>query len=94
MKPNSDNENDSIFKRFYFGVSGRYSSYETEIVVMENNALAASSNYKFSAAVWLPFVFKQIPDDSYAHKNYILDSRSSVVGIEIGKLIRSLPSVK
>lgn len=76
------------------GIIPSYSSFETEVVVMASNGQSLNSNYHYSAAVWLPFIFKQIKDDSYAHTNYNLDARSSVIGIEIAKLIRSLSTTQ
>ncbi len=74
------------------GIIPSYSSFETDISVIEASGQSAQSTFKFRAAVWTPFVFKQVRDDSYAFDNYKIDSRSAVIGIEIAKLIRTLNS--
>lgn len=69
------------------GLIPSYSSFETEISVHQDGAKTISSSFDYSAAVWLPLAYKQLKDDSFAFDNYNIDSRSSVIGIEIAKLI-------
>lgn len=81
----------SVFTVLSVGLIPTYSSFDVDLFVSENtDRLVAHSSYKHNTAIWLPFVFKQLRDDSYALENYNIDARASVLGTEIAKLIRSI----
>lgn len=66
-----------------------YTSNEVELVVNENGKQIAKVSHIYSAAVWLPFIFKQWKDDSKAISLYESDAQSSVLGVEIAKILHS-----
>lgn len=84
----------SILTVLSVGIIPSYSSFDTDLFVYENTHGQAQSNYSYRAAIWLPFAFKQLRQDTYAFENYHIDARSSVIGTEIAKLIRSVGDCK
>lgn len=80
----------SILTVLSAGVIPLYSSSDSEIYVYQGAEKQTHSNLGYRAAIWLPFAFKQLRQDSYAAENYNIDARSSILGIEIAKLIRSI----
>lgn len=82
----------SIFSVLSVGLIPTYSSFDTEISVAQNGEQKAQSTFHYTAAIWLPFIIKNISDDVYSFQNYKIDSRAAVIGIEVAKLIRTVAS--
>ncbi len=79
----------SVISMISLGIIPTYSSFDTEISIAQNGEQINQLNFHFRAAIWLPFIMKNVSDDVYSFKNYKIDSRAAVIGIEIEKLIRT-----